>query len=41
MNEGNRHTVKLSVLLNEIREIIQDNFEIPHWISCEIDMGIQ
>jgi exodeoxyribonuclease VII large subunit len=36
MEEGNRQTVKLSILLDEIREIIQGNFEFSRWISCEI-----
>jgi exodeoxyribonuclease VII large subunit len=36
MERGDSHTVKLSLLLEEIREIIQGNFEIPRWIICEI-----
>ncbi len=36
MEEGNRHTMKLSDLHDEIREVIQSSFEIPRWISCEI-----
>ncbi len=36
MEEGNRHTMKLSDLQEEIREVIQSSFEIPRWISCEI-----
>ena len=36
MEEGNRHTMKLSDLQEEIREVIQNSFETPRWISCEI-----
>ena len=36
MEEGNRHTMKLSDLQEEIREIIQKSFGVPRWISCEI-----
>jgi len=36
MDEGNRHTTKLSDLQEEIREVIQNSFETPRWISCEI-----
>jgi exodeoxyribonuclease VII large subunit len=36
MEQGNRHTMKLSDLQEEIREVIQGNFEVPRWISCEI-----
>jgi exodeoxyribonuclease VII large subunit len=36
MEEGNRHTMKLSDLQEEIREVIHGSFEIPRWISCEI-----
>jgi exodeoxyribonuclease VII large subunit len=36
MEENNRHTLKLSDLQDEIREIIQSSFGIPRWISCEI-----
>ncbi len=36
MDEGNRHTMKLSDLQEEIREVIQNSFDAPRWISCEI-----
>ena len=36
MEEGNRHTVRLSDLLEEVRELIQGNYTMPRWISCEI-----
>lgn len=36
MEQGNRHTMKLSDLQEEIRKVIQGNFEVPRWISCEI-----
>jgi exodeoxyribonuclease VII large subunit len=36
MEEGTRHTMKLSDLQEEIREVIQGSFEVPRWISCEI-----
>jgi len=36
MEESKRHTVKLSDVLEEIREVIQNSFEAPRWISCEI-----
>jgi len=36
MEEANRHTMKLSDLQEEIREIIQKSFGVPRWISCEI-----
>jgi len=36
MDEGNRHTMKLSDLQEEIREVIQNSFDTPRWISCEI-----
>ncbi len=36
MEEGNRHTMKLSDLQDEIREVIQSSFGVTRWISCEI-----
>jgi exodeoxyribonuclease VII large subunit len=36
MEEGKRYTMKLSDLLEEIREVIQNSFKVPRWISCEI-----
>ncbi|KPL12069.1 MAG: hypothetical protein AMS26_18810 [Bacteroides sp. SM23_62] len=36
MEAGNRHTMKLSDLQEEIREVIQSSFETPRWIICEI-----
>jgi len=36
MNEGDRHTMKLSDLQEEIRKVIQNGFDAPRWISCEI-----
>ena len=36
MDEGNRHTMKLSDLQEEIRKVIQNSFDTPRWISCEI-----
>lgn len=36
MEEGKRYTMKLSDLLEEFREVIQNSFQVPRWISCEI-----
>ena len=36
MEERDKHTMKLSDLQEEIREIIQNSFGVPRWISCEI-----
>ncbi len=36
MKAGDRHTMRLSDLQEEIREVIQTSFEVPRWISCEI-----
>jgi exodeoxyribonuclease VII large subunit len=36
MEEGKRHTMKLSDLQEEIREVLQSSFDRPRWISCEI-----
>ena len=36
MEERDKHTMKLSDLQEEIREVIQSSFDVPRWISCEI-----
>jgi exodeoxyribonuclease VII large subunit len=36
MDEGNRHTMKLSDLQEEIQEVIKNSFDAPRWINCEI-----
>jgi exodeoxyribonuclease VII large subunit len=36
MEDRDRHTMKLSDLQEEILEVIQNSFDAPRWISCEI-----
>ena len=36
MVKADMHSTKLSDLQEEIREVLQNSFEVPRWISCEI-----